>query len=558
MPKQSVLISSPQQRLDLKALMLAGDLKKGSDNPEAVKVLQLQLHALGYLSKNALTSKFDDQTVQAVKLFQKYAGIESTGILDALTLQKMARPRYDDLPDIPSPQDEDNRAASEAFVDSARYVTTGVKWKTNELTFSFQNFTADVTQQQVQRVLRDAFAEWSDGTILQFYEKPDAANINIRIRFGNIDAPSGILARTTWWYTGNEITKTEIVFDEFETWSAVNQTVGGQPIELFVVSVHEIGHAIGLNHSADTGAIMYAYYNPGLDDLTQDDLNGIQSIYGGDSNKNILVETSVYAPSGALLNNRLFTGWAGTDSAHRLNIIQSEEEGVYFSKVTLGDTSPVGISLAVFKNRLYIAWTGTGNRKLNVMSSLDGIHWGNKITLLETSPHRPVLAEHKGVLVLGWTGTDSSHRLNVLFSNDGINWGAKKTLTDTSIDAPSLASFNERLFISWTGTNSSHNLNVMSTGNFGASWQNKRILGDTGIAGPSLRLFKKRLLLSWSGRDNNRSINTLESTDGLTWVNKRTYRDSSDYTPELTEAYGTMAFIWTGRDSRHHLNIMTL
>jgi len=47
------------------------------------------------------------------------------------------------------------------------------------------------------------------------------------------------------------------------------------------VSLHELGHALGLDHSGDTSAVMYAY-NGGCEfrSLTTDDRNGIIAIYG--------------------------------------------------------------------------------------------------------------------------------------------------------------------------------------------------------------------------------------------------------------------------------------
>lgn len=50
---------------------------------------------------------------------------------------------------------------------------------------------------------------------------------------------------------------------------------------LYRVAAHELGHSLGLSHSTDIGALMYPnYIFSGDVQLSQDDINGIQAIYG--------------------------------------------------------------------------------------------------------------------------------------------------------------------------------------------------------------------------------------------------------------------------------------
>lgn len=275
--------------------------------------------------------------------------------------------------------------------------------------------------------------------------------------------------------------------------------------------------------------------------------------------KEIMNDTAVNAPGAVEFNNRIVVAWAGTDPEQHLNILQSQEEDVWFDKLTLADTSPTGATLCVFRNRLYLAWSGSFNQQLNIMSSADGIYWENKVVLSETSVGRPALTVHRDQLVLGWVGSDLQRHLNVMFSGDGVNWHSKKTLNEEGIDSPALAAFNDRLFIAWTGTNHERSLNIMSSSDLGQSWQNKVILPETSVAGPSLFNYNNQLYLSWSGTDTNHSLNTILSNDGVHFTEKVTLWDSSDFTPILCTCYeGDLGVVWTGRDAFHHLNLMTL
>lgn len=50
---------------------------------------------------------------------------------------------------------------------------------------------------------------------------------------------------------------------------------------LFVVATHELGHALGMSHSSDPGALMFPIYAYTAEfPLSEDDIEGIQALYG--------------------------------------------------------------------------------------------------------------------------------------------------------------------------------------------------------------------------------------------------------------------------------------
>jgi len=108
---------------------------------------------------------------------------------------------------------------------------------------------------------------------------------------------SNTLALTTVTYdpdTG------EIYDADMEINSTVTPIVVGDPVpddgyDFLSIVTHETGHFLGLAHSGDERATMYAHYQPGqtsMRDLTEDDVSGICSIYPSDGTRT----TSVGAP----------------------------------------------------------------------------------------------------------------------------------------------------------------------------------------------------------------------------------------------------------------------
>ncbi len=77
------------------------------------------------------------------------------------------------------------------------------------------------------------------------------------------------------------ITDADIVFNSTETWDIYSGSLRFDGTSEFErVALHELGHALGLNHSSANSAIMLAFVSD-TDSLQSDDIAGIASIYGG-------------------------------------------------------------------------------------------------------------------------------------------------------------------------------------------------------------------------------------------------------------------------------------
>ncbi len=95
------------------------------------------------------------------------------------------------------------------------------------------------------------------------------------IRIGAAPLGSGVLAETFLPPPTNGGTAAgDIVFNSQITFG-IN---GG--VDLETVAAHEFGHALGLGESTDPNAIMYGSYDGLKDNLSADDIAGIQSLYG--------------------------------------------------------------------------------------------------------------------------------------------------------------------------------------------------------------------------------------------------------------------------------------
>lgn len=245
--------------------------------------LQVLLSRYGYLTCPYVPGEYDEATRQAVAQFQSFYHIypEEDGICDHQTIELLNQPRCG-LPDpVPGQRSVTGRLVP--------YVTVGAKWQKNDLRYKFLNSTPDLPVDRQREIIRESFKRWGDVCSLVFTEvkRAEAADLSISFHrgshgdgapFDGAGGPDGnTLAHAFFPPPAGGSWAGSLHFDEYELWK---DQPGGTGIRLYNVSLHEIGHLLGLAHSQDQSAIMYAYYGEDRNDLSSDDIAGIQSLYG--------------------------------------------------------------------------------------------------------------------------------------------------------------------------------------------------------------------------------------------------------------------------------------
>ena len=168
------------------------------------------------------------------------------------------------------------------------YVAAGPGWPRDTsgnvaLEYVFQSLTNQMDSATAEGEIERAFREWEKyaNVTLSPGTQADAVR-TIAILFARgahgdaypFDGPGGVLAHTFYPAPPNsEPVAGDMHFDADESWHA------GANTDLFSVALHEAGHALGLGHSANPGAVMYPYYRMSSG-LTDDDIAGIRALYG--------------------------------------------------------------------------------------------------------------------------------------------------------------------------------------------------------------------------------------------------------------------------------------
>ncbi len=179
--------------------------------------------------------------------------------------------RYDNLPDAGN-EDES--------ISKYRAIS---QWGKTNITYFFVNGTNKISGETERDLIRAAFKLWADETPLSFNEVADSAQADILIGWAEgehgdgdpFDGPGDVLAHASYPNPYND-RQVFLHFDDSERW--VNSDT--QNVDLLTVAAHEIGHNLGLDHSNDPNALMFPSYSGPHRSLGNDDIAGVQSLYG--------------------------------------------------------------------------------------------------------------------------------------------------------------------------------------------------------------------------------------------------------------------------------------
>lgn len=218
------------------------------------------------------------------------------------------------------------------------YSLTGYKWNKTTLNYYIINTTSDISSQDCINAIATSFAAWSDISEFTFTKVNNSSNADIVIQWDYSFSDNSILGETIPLENNGVLYLVGIHFNDYLTWA-----VDGSVCDVVEVASHEIGHALGLNHSGYSNALMFPSYHYSRS-LTADDICGLWSIYDCPfpiTGPSTTGSSAVYYIDKVPIDSRVSVVWSLSDTYYNNNCLDQDTPSTNKCTIRLSTVQPM-------------------------------------------------------------------------------------------------------------------------------------------------------------------------------------------------------------------------